>query len=269
MDEEVKEAADVKGDVRDEFAVLPVCLHRYPHVYGVRYPAGSRHFCRSSLPSFTRLLGFWGKEKQNIEIVALFMDLRLPATFKDMNFDKKRLGLDCILLKEHHGIYLGSVLVLHGVFFEPDGGELLCILLHIMAQLCNLRLDCITGLQGGHKTISQIFRSIQEWLKMQTLSCSLYFDSYLHCFVEVFCNFHKVFFDESPGGTIAEMSPGTVFLLAAMWTDSSTFSTLEPSIPYSPTPNGSQFHQKPVHSPSQPKSTRLNNPVTASYIEIV
>lgn len=34
-----------------------------------------------------------------------------------------------------------------------------------------------------------------------------------------------------PPGTIADTSPGTVFLLAAIWTDSNTFSTLEPSIP--------------------------------------
>jgi hypothetical protein len=35
-----------------------------------------------------------------------------------------------------------------------------------------------------------------------------------------------------PPGTIAETSPGTVFLFAAMCTHSKTFSTLEPSIPY-------------------------------------
>ena len=35
-----------------------------------------------------------------------------------------------------------------------------------------------------------------------------------------------------PPGTIADTSPGTVFLFAAMCTDSMTFSTLEPSIPY-------------------------------------
>lgn len=35
-----------------------------------------------------------------------------------------------------------------------------------------------------------------------------------------------------PPGTMAEMSPGTVFLLAAIWTDSKTFSTLDPSMPY-------------------------------------
>jgi hypothetical protein len=34
-----------------------------------------------------------------------------------------------------------------------------------------------------------------------------------------------------PPGTIADTSPGTVFLLAAIWTDSNTFSTLEPSMP--------------------------------------
>lgn len=34
-----------------------------------------------------------------------------------------------------------------------------------------------------------------------------------------------------PPGTMAETSPGTVFLLAAMCTDSRTFSTLDPSIP--------------------------------------
>lgn len=35
-----------------------------------------------------------------------------------------------------------------------------------------------------------------------------------------------------PPGTIAETSPGTVFLLAAMWTSSRTFSTRDPSIPW-------------------------------------
>jgi hypothetical protein len=35
-----------------------------------------------------------------------------------------------------------------------------------------------------------------------------------------------------PPGTIAETSPGTVFLFAAICTLSKTFSTLEPSIPY-------------------------------------
>jgi len=34
-----------------------------------------------------------------------------------------------------------------------------------------------------------------------------------------------------PPGTIADTSPGTVFLLAAICTASNTFSTLEPSIP--------------------------------------
>lgn len=34
-----------------------------------------------------------------------------------------------------------------------------------------------------------------------------------------------------PPGTIAETSPGTVFLLAAICTASKTFSTLDPSIP--------------------------------------
>jgi len=33
-----------------------------------------------------------------------------------------------------------------------------------------------------------------------------------------------------PPGTMADTSPGTVFLLAAMWTNSRTFSTLDPSI---------------------------------------
>ena len=31
-------------------------------------------------------------------------------------------------------------------------------------------------------------------------------------------------------GTMSDTSPGTVFLLAAMWTTSNTFSTLEPSL---------------------------------------
>lgn len=34
-----------------------------------------------------------------------------------------------------------------------------------------------------------------------------------------------------PPGTMAETSPGTVFLFAAICTDSNTFSTLDPSIP--------------------------------------
>lgn len=34
-----------------------------------------------------------------------------------------------------------------------------------------------------------------------------------------------------PPGTMADTSPGTVFLFAAMCTDSITFSTLDPSIP--------------------------------------
>ena len=34
-----------------------------------------------------------------------------------------------------------------------------------------------------------------------------------------------------PPGTMAETSPGTVFLLAAMWHSSITRSTLDPSMP--------------------------------------
>ena len=45
LDEEVEEATNVEGNVRDEFAVLPISLHRYSHVHRVRYPScASHHF---------------------------------------------------------------------------------------------------------------------------------------------------------------------------------------------------------------------------------
>lgn len=54
-----------------------------------------------------------------------------------------------------------------------------------------------------------------------------------------------------PPGTIAETSPGTVFLLAAIWTASNTFSTLEPSIPWTRTNHKTQdtsdMHRRGFH----------------------
>lgn len=66
-EEEVEEATDVEGDVGDELAVLPVRLHRDPHVHRVPHPMPARashlplpidrlitcFFLDSSLPRFT------------------------------------------------------------------------------------------------------------------------------------------------------------------------------------------------------------------------
>lgn len=45
------------------------------------------------------------------------------------------------------------VLVLHGLFLEPDCWELFCIFLHIVAKLCNFSLDVAVGLQSGNKVL--------------------------------------------------------------------------------------------------------------------
>lgn len=43
MDEEIKEATDIDGNMGYEFAVLPIGLNRYPYVYGVGNSSSSSH----------------------------------------------------------------------------------------------------------------------------------------------------------------------------------------------------------------------------------
>lgn len=43
MDEEIKETTDIDGNMRDEFAIFPISLNRYPYVYSVSNSASSSH----------------------------------------------------------------------------------------------------------------------------------------------------------------------------------------------------------------------------------
>lgn len=43
LDEEFEEATDIEGNVRDEFPVLPICLHCNSHIHRVGDPTRSRH----------------------------------------------------------------------------------------------------------------------------------------------------------------------------------------------------------------------------------
>lgn len=61
LDKEIEEAANIEGNVRDELAVLPIRLHRYPDVYCVCDPSRPCH-------SFLALLLF---ERRTERVVAM------------------------------------------------------------------------------------------------------------------------------------------------------------------------------------------------------
>nr|GMD99530.1 hypothetical protein Iba_chr15eCG4710 [Ipomoea batatas] len=117
------------------------------------------------------------------------------------------------------------MLVFHHFLLETNSGELLCILLNLRSELCNLRLKPDRRIRiNEFKPSVFAFISSANFTAPSKNSATLTKSSSTNP-LDVRAGV--------PGlsGTMADTSPGTVFLLAAMCTNSKTFSTREPSIP--------------------------------------
>lgn len=69
LDKEIEEAANIEGNVGDEFSVLPVRLHRYPDVHRVCNPTCPCHlflppFSSERITEIRRLLGQRPKQRK-------------------------------------------------------------------------------------------------------------------------------------------------------------------------------------------------------------